>query len=61
MPPDSLPRRPVDEGRQAGAVQQCGDARVALGASLAEQAAEEVDVLATRQVGIEILARPCGM
>ena len=53
-----LPCRPIGERRQASAVEQLGDAPVALVARLAEQAAEELDVLADAEVGIEVLAEP---
>ncbi|MCY1417919.1 hypothetical protein D9M71_334650 [compost metagenome] len=53
-----LARRPLGEGREAGAVQQVGDAPLALGLLVAEQAAEEVDVLEHRQRRVEILAQP---
>ncbi len=49
--------QPVGEGREAGALQQLGDPEVALGAALAEQAAEELDILAHAEVRIEVLAQ----
>ena len=48
--------RPIGERREAGAVEQFGDAPLALVARLPEQAAEELDVLAHAEVGIEVLA-----
>ena len=53
-----LARQAVGERRQARAVQQVGDAHLALGAVLAEEAREELDVLAHAEVGIEVLAEP---
>jgi hypothetical protein len=52
-----LARRTLAEGRQAGAAQQVVDAPRALGGALAEQAAEEVEILEYRQRGIEVLAQ----
>ena len=57
MPPESLPAGRSGEGRQAGRLQQVGDAPLALGAAVAEQAAEEVDVLEHRERRIEVPAR----
>ena len=48
--------RPVGERREPGAVEQLGDAPFPFGAGLSEQAAEELDVLADAEVGIEVLA-----
>ena len=48
----------VAEWREAGAVEQLIDARGALGAILAEQSAEKVDVLEHRQRHVKILAQP---
>ena len=53
-----LLRRPIFKGRQPGAFEQFGDSPVALVTGLSEQAAEELDVLADAQIGIEILAQP---
>ena len=50
-------RRTVGKWREAGALEQLGDLRVPLGARLSEQAAEELDVLAHAEVGVEILAQ----
>ena len=44
-PTGELARRALAKGRQAGAAQQVVDARSAFGGALAEQAAEEVEVL----------------
>src|SRR5690606_14642705 len=49
--------RAVGEGRHARGGEQVGDAARALGLRLAEQAAEEVDVLEHRQRGVEVLAQ----
>jgi hypothetical protein len=50
--------RAVGERRQAGAAQKFGDTPVPLGLRLSEQTAEEFDVFADAQIGIEILAEP---
>ncbi|GLK58309.1 hypothetical protein GCM10017624_04660 [Azotobacter vinelandii] len=55
-----LARRPLGERRQAGAAGQVGDACVALRPVLAEQAAEELQVLAHGQRRVEVLAQPLG-
>ena len=52
-----LLRRAIGEWREPGAVKKLGNPPFALGARLPEQAAEEVDVLADAEVGIEILAQ----
>ena len=51
-------RRPVGEGREPGAVQKLGNPPIALGARLPEHAAEEFDVFADAEVGIEVFAQP---
>ena len=51
-----LLRRAVGERREPGAVEQLGDALLPLGGGLPEQAAEELDVLADAEIGIEVLA-----
>jgi hypothetical protein len=68
MPPDrlttgrsgngagELARRPVREGREPRALQQPRDPALALGAVVAEQPAEEVDVLEHRERRIEVPA-----
>ena len=58
MPPESLLGRAVGERREARARRAARDAPLALAAALAEQAAEELDVLAHAEVGIEVLAEP---
>src|SRR5208282_1290961 len=55
-PAGELLRRPVWEGREPRALQKLGDPALAFGTRLAEKAAEELDVLAHAQVGIEIPA-----
>ncbi len=52
-----LVHRPVGEGRQTGGFQQGGDAAVALGMVMAEQAGEEGDILRHREIGVEIAAQ----
>ncbi len=52
-----LAGRPLGEAGEAGALEQCGDPALALGAVLAEQAAEEVDILEDRKRRIEVLAQ----
>ena len=61
MPPESLPAGRLDEGRQARAAGQLGDAPAALGGVLAEQSAEELEVLEHRQRRVEVLAQAWGM
>ena len=55
-----LARRAFAERRHAGAAQQIVDAALAFGGVLAEQAAEEVEVLEHRQRGVEVLAQALG-
>ncbi|MCY1483927.1 hypothetical protein D9M68_175120 [compost metagenome] len=51
-----LAGRALGEGREAGGVEQLGDAPAALGLVVAEQAGEEVDVLEHRERRVEVLA-----
>jgi hypothetical protein len=55
-----LAGRPVTEGREPGAGQQLLDAPPALGARLAEQATEEIDVVEDRQRRVEIAPQSLG-
>jgi len=55
-----LAGRALGEGRQTGAVGQIGDALAALFGILAEQAAEEIQVLEHGEGRVEILAQPLG-
>ncbi len=55
-----LARRTLGERRQPGALQQVGDAPLALGLVVAEQPTEEVDVLEHRERRVEVLAQPLG-
>ena len=48
--------RAAGERREAGAGEKLGDALLPLGAGLPEQPAEEFDVLAHAEIGIEVLA-----
>ena len=50
-------RRPVGERGQAGGIEQLGDAPVAFRPGLAEQAAEERDILAHAEIGVEVAAQ----
>ena len=49
-------RRAIGERREPGAGEKLSDARLPLGTGLPEQAAEEFDVLAHAEIGIEVLA-----
>ena len=51
-----LAGRPVGKGRKPGAVEQGRDAGLAMRAVMAEQPAEEIDILEDRQCRIEIAA-----
>ena len=53
-----LPGRALAEARQTGGREQLVDLRLALGARVPEQAAEEVDVLEHRERRVEVLAEP---
>jgi len=53
-----LARRAFDEGRETRATGQFGDAPVSLFGVLAEQPAEELEVLEHRQRRVEVLAQP---
>ncbi len=53
-----LARRPVRERRQARAPQEVGDAALALPSVVAEELAEEIDVLEDGERRIEVLAEP---
>ena len=57
MPPESLPAGRSANGARPVLVEQLGDAALALAAVVAEQAAEEVDVLEHRQRRVEVLAQ----
>ncbi len=56
--PRELLRRPVGEGREAGAFKKALDPPRPLLRPLAEQPSEEIDVLAHRERGIEVPAEP---
>ena len=46
----------VGKRRKPGAREQFGDAAISFGARLSEQAAEEFDIFADAEIGIEVLA-----
>jgi hypothetical protein len=48
---------PMREGRQPRRLEERGDAALALGAAVAEQAPEEIDVLEHRQRRIQVLSQ----
>src|SRR5208337_3034435 len=50
-------RQAIGERRKAGAVEKLGDSLVPLGWRLPEQAAKKLDVLADREIGVEVLAQ----
>ena len=52
-----LSRQAVGKRRKAGAVEKLGDSFVPLGWRLPEQAAKKLDVLADREIGVEVLAQ----
>ena len=51
-------RQPIGKWRKARAVEQLGDFLIPFGRRLSEQAAEKLDVLADREIGIEVPAQP---
>ena len=53
-----LPCQAVREGIETGRSEKIGDACLALGASLAEEAGEEVDILPHAEIGVEVPAQP---
>ena len=57
MPPDNAARRAVRKRIEPRGFQQRRDAAVAFAAILAEKPAEEFDVLAHAEVGIEVSAK----
>ncbi len=58
MPPESLPAGRSPEGPEAGRPGQRLDAALALGAAMAEELAEEADVLGDGKRRVEVLAEP---